>query len=614
MLKRSHLSLAAVLAASAPIALAAPSYALDVSPELANGYVGANVTLLGAPKAQASSASGGLSQQFASGILARANGSSQAYAVVGPMTTALNAAGGLGKFGFPTSQPTKISGGYAQTFTGGAITSASLASGTSYTLPGAQGSAFTKAGGMYGQIGVATGGGPVSWYSGHSTRWFTSGMLDLSNGYAVKGGIGNYFRNTPGVSATLTTPTGNESPISGGWKQTFAGGAIYYSWGGAHAYVKGGIKGRYESGGGPATFGWPTAPERTDATYGWVQPTTKGTFYYSTGSLTKPATTTPKPPSSTVSTRYTTSKVNVRSAASTSSSIVTTLSAGTKVTGTISGSWLKVTSPSNIAGRYISTSVLASSAPTTPKPPTSGAWKPAAQYVQPASGPYAAQTGYTLGYGFNGIKVYLAQKKLGIAYSPMNSKIGPSTSAKIKSFQSSHGLVADGVIGPATWAKLNTGYSFDIDAWKQPSKVSTTASRTERVNAMVNYAKAQINKPYIWGGTGPMGFDCSGFLLQAMRAGGIDPKNVSNYTNVRPASDLSHQMQIDSEFQKGSMSNLQVGDLIYYGGSDGVARHVSMYIGGGKVINASGSKVYISSTSDHFGWSRILGVNRPMAL
>lgn len=228
--------------------------------------------------------------------------------------------------------------------------------------------------------------------------------------------------------------------------------------------------------------------------------------------------------------------------------------------------------------------------------------------------------GYTLYSGYNGSKVYLVQKALGIATSPMNSTMGPITTGKVAAFQKAHaGLRTDGVVDAATFYALKlyapyksylAGYNFDIDAWSAPAQISSTASRTDRVNAMVAYARAQLGKPYIWGGTGPMGFDCSGFLLQAMRAAGFQPKNVNNFTNIRPASDLSNQMWRDSEFTKGSLSNIQYGDFIYYGGSDGVAHHVAMYVGNDTVINAVGSQVQYSSLSNNFGWSKKLGVNR----
>lgn len=73
-------------------------------------------------------------------------------------------------------------------------------------------------------------------------------------------------------------------------------------------------------------------------------------------------------------TRATTAVTNVRSAASTTSSIVGKLSANTKITGTLTNGWVKISTPTTFAGRYVSNNVL-TNAPTTTTPspaPTTG--------------------------------------------------------------------------------------------------------------------------------------------------------------------------------------------------------------------------------------------------
>ena len=44
-----------------------------------------------------------------------------------------------------------------------------------------------------------------------------------------------------------------------------------------------------------------------------------------------------------------------------------------------------------------------------------------------------------------------------------------------------------------------------------------------RQNA-INYAKLFIGKPYLWGGEGPEGYDCSGFIQEVLSCIGLDPK------------------------------------------------------------------------------------------
>ena len=54
--------------------------------------------------------------------------------------------------------------------------------------------------------------------------------------------------------------------------------------------------------------------------------------------------------------------------------------------------------------------------------------------------------------GDNNENVKLMQQKLGIE--PAVTNFGPKTEAAVKTWQSAHGLVADGIVGPATWAKI----------------------------------------------------------------------------------------------------------------------------------------------------------------
>ncbi|MCX5392462.1 C40 family peptidase [Streptomyces sp. NBC_00094] len=89
--------------------------------------------------------------------------------------------------------------------------------------------------------------------------------------------------------------------------------------------------------------------------------------------------------------------------------------------------------------------------------------------------------------------------------------------------------------------------------------------------AIVAFARAQIGDAYVMGGTGPNSWDCSGLVQAAYRAAGIDLPRISGDQSSRGTS--------------VSLSNLQPGDILYWGSRSG-SYHVAIYVGGGNYVGA----------------------------
>lgn len=331
------------------------------------------------------------------------------------------------------------------------------------------------------------------------------------------------------------------------------------------------------------------------------------------------------PVATNVATRYTygAGTTNVRIAPNATAKVAGSLTAGITVTGTISRGWLQVSTPSAYAGKYISTTALTSAAP------------PASAGCLPENAVVKDGVGYNLCAGDTGIKVRLVRQALGL---PIDSTVShgtydSATAQKVMDFQSSHNLYPNGVTDRATYASLAKAYpksdlarnSFDVDGWVNPAAagITSASNRAQRINAMVAWARKQESSeaPYVWGGTGPGGYDCAGLVLQAMRAGGFNPKSVSNWTDVRPSSDLSNEMWLDKEIRTVVSTPItkvttlpQVGDLVFYGDSKGNmthVHHVGIYIGSDTILSAVGSVVqHTSYKYDFFGWPEIVGIKR----
>jgi peptidoglycan DL-endopeptidase CwlO len=109
--------------------------------------------------------------------------------------------------------------------------------------------------------------------------------------------------------------------------------------------------------------------------------------------------------------------------------------------------------------------------------------------------------------------------------------------------------------------------------------------------AVVAYARAQVGKPYCYGGSGPGCFDCSGLTMMAWAQAGVSlPHSSASQYNVG---------------RRISASELQPGDLIFYYSP---ISHVSVYIGGGQRISATHTGDYVRVQS--LG-SSIVGYARP---
>lgn len=120
-----------------------------------------------------------------------------------------------------------------------------------------------------------------------------------------------------------------------------------------------------------------------------------------------------------------------------------------------------------------------------------------------------------------------------------------------------------------------------------PEQISTpegigSAPPSSYGNAVVDAAMSQLGVPYVWGGSSPSGFDCSGLVVWAYAQAGRP--GLPHYTGAL------WQMGVAISY-----SQLQPGDLVwFYGGG-----HMGIYIGGGQFVHAphTGDVVKVSDMS-----------------
>jgi cell wall-associated NlpC family hydrolase len=96
-------------------------------------------------------------------------------------------------------------------------------------------------------------------------------------------------------------------------------------------------------------------------------------------------------------------------------------------------------------------------------------------------------------------------------------------------------------------------------------------------NNIVSAAQKYIGTPYVWGGESmdEGGMDCSGFVYNALKDAGY---NIGRTT----AQGYRSQGTVVNK------SDMQAGDLIFFGSNKNDASHIGIYIGDGKMVHSSG--------------------------
>lgn len=165
---------------------------------------------------------------------------------------------------------------------------------------------------------------------------------------------------------------------------------------------------------------------------------------------------------------------------------------------------------------------------------------------------------------------------------------GPATAEAVKAFQVTQGLSADGLVGPSTYAAL---------LGKSMPEVSRGTNYISRrvVSESMNY----LGVPYVFGGTTPSGFDCSGYVRYVFAHAGIYLPRTA-----------------DAQYECGypvSTGELAAGDLVFFSTYEPGPSHVGIYLGDGEFINASSSQgVSIASLYSSYWGSCYIGARRVM--
>lgn len=273
--------------------------------------------------------------------------------------------------------------------------------------------------------------------------------------------------------------------------------------------------------------------------------------------------------------------------------------------------------------------------------------------------PTAFAAGSLLKLGSRGSEVTALQErllKLGyMDYPSATGYFGEVTKIAVIRFQSNNGLGADGVVGPATNAKLfsSTAKTLLLNIGSRGEAVSTlqarlrdlgyttsdnvtgyygaitksavaefqranglyadgiagpatraklfsdsvvkkkSASSASQVASIADIALSQVGKPYVLGGNGPSSYDCSGLAYYAMKNAGFGVSRLS----------ASAYSENSAWTKVTGTSSLKKGDLVFFrSDASSYISHMGIYIGNGQFVHASSGqgKVMVSSFTSYW--------------
>lgn len=186
-------------------------------------------------------------------------------------------------------------------------------------------------------------------------------------------------------------------------------------------------------------------------------------------------------------------------------------------------------------------------------------------------------------------RLKVAQQKLnvlGFSDERPSGKMTQATTDALKSFQKKHSLKAHGELDDATYRKLTW------EAFTQKEGIQKVQGKE-----IVSRAAKYKGVPYVFGGTTPKGFDCSGYVQYVFKDCKASLPRLADEQALRGVFVTQRQ--------------LRPGDLVFFTTYLPGASHVGIYAGSGQFWSASSSKgVILSSLKDEYWKTRYYGARR----
>lgn len=126
-------------------------------------------------------------------------------------------------------------------------------------------------------------------------------------------------------------------------------------------------------------------------------------------------------------------------------------------------------------------------------------------------------------------------------------------------------------IGKSPWGSsgsLIASVLHGMGGFPHPPAQQQQGPRYSPIQRVIRFSRRQIGEPYVWGGTGPNGWDCSGIVYQAYLHAGYKGIGRTTYQQIKQGVAVSR-------------NNLHPGDIVFPS-----AHHEGLYVGNGMVLEA----------------------------
>lgn len=219
----------------------------------------------------------------------------------------------------------------------------------------------------------------------------------------------------------------------------------------------------------------------------------------------------------------------------------------------------------------------------------------------------------TLKLNSRGEDVLTLQKKLylvGYNITEFDGVYGEETKKAVSAFQRDHKITVTGIVTNVTWRALRK--EKEKKGRKLPAIKVTPTKKTagknsaptekfsvtgKQANDIISTARTFMGVPYVFGGTTPKGFDCSGLVQYVFKMHGVNIPRLA-----------------DDQYKLGKSvkrNQLTPGDLVFFTTYTSGVSHCGIYVGDGKFLHASSSKgVKIDSLDDDYWKPRFVGARK----